>query len=61
MTVLLDTNVVSKLLRTSPERAAASTRNSSVSFDDSPAPALPRTFAIHRDRQWPHVNHVAAD
>ena len=23
--------------------------------------SLPRTFAIHRDRQWPHVNHGAAD
>ena len=34
-------------LRTSPERAAVSTRNSSASFDDSLARALARTFAIH--------------
>ena len=34
-------------LRTSPERAAVSTRNSNASFDDSLTPALPRTFAMH--------------
>ena len=34
-------------LCTSPERAGVSTWNTSASFDDSLARALPRTFAIH--------------